>query len=103
MKLRTVVGVTAVVCGTVHGFWSVAGGSGGAGAGSGCGASGWGCELGAVVVAGRPLTRVRAGLRQGVLYVGGEFTSVRPPGDPQGTGEVAADLPGGVQLHHRAR
>jgi hypothetical protein len=25
----------------------------------------------------------------GVLYVGGQFTSVRPPGDPQGTGEVA--------------
>ncbi|MGD0374764.1 MAG: LamG domain-containing protein [Streptosporangiaceae bacterium] len=25
----------------------------------------------------------------GVLYVGGEFTSVRPPGDPLGTGEVA--------------
>jgi hypothetical protein len=24
----------------------------------------------------------------GVLYVGGEFTSVRPPGDPLGTGEV---------------
>ena len=25
----------------------------------------------------------------GVAYVGGQFTSVRPPGDPQGTGEVA--------------
>jgi hypothetical protein len=25
----------------------------------------------------------------GVVYVGGAFTSVRPPGDPQGTGEVA--------------
>jgi concanavalin A-like lectin/glucanase superfamily protein/beta-propeller uncharacterized protein DUF5122 len=25
----------------------------------------------------------------GVVYVGGQFTSVRPPGDPSGTGEVA--------------
>ena len=25
----------------------------------------------------------------GVVYVGGQFTSVRPPGDPAGTGEVA--------------
>jgi hypothetical protein len=25
----------------------------------------------------------------GVVYVGGQFTSVRPPGDPKGTGEVA--------------
>ncbi|MGO8728865.1 MAG: LamG-like jellyroll fold domain-containing protein [Streptosporangiaceae bacterium] len=26
---------------------------------------------------------------KGVVYVGGQFTSVRPPGDPRGTGEVA--------------
>jgi Concanavalin A-like lectin/glucanases superfamily len=26
---------------------------------------------------------------QGAVYVGGQFSSVRPPGDPQGTGEVA--------------
>ena len=26
---------------------------------------------------------------KGVVYVGGQFTSVRPPGDPSGTGEVA--------------
>jgi hypothetical protein len=26
---------------------------------------------------------------KGVVYVGGDFTSVRPPGDPSGTGEVA--------------
>jgi hypothetical protein len=26
---------------------------------------------------------------KGVVYVGGQFTSVRPPGDPAGTGEVA--------------
>ena len=28
------------------------------------------------------------GYANGVVYVGGQFTSVRPPGDPKGTGEV---------------
>jgi len=92
MKLRALAGVTAVMCGTVL----VSGASLAAPA----------VPVQAAVsqavgqvdggVSSAPLSTWQTNnivfalaYAKGVLYVGGEFTSVRPPGDPQGTGEVA--------------